>query len=99
MATAYQPDAFQNDAFQIEIEIVKTRIGAGYSGRYITPVITINGKILEYEKKHLEKLKGLLILKGKIDSIDKNAISEINVKLKPKSEIDIETLLYILADE
>lgn len=97
--TAFQPDAFQNNAFQIIIEVVKQKDYARYTGRFATPLITVNGKILENEKKHLEELKGLLILRGKIDSIDKNTISEINVKLKPKSEIDIETLLYILADE
>ena len=93
MRTAFQPNAFQNNAFQIEI--TPERPGKIRKKPIITQII-INGRILEYEKKHIEKIKALLLLQGKISTKDADYIEKIKVKIKGKKDIDIEELLLIL---
>lgn len=95
--TAFQKNAFQNNAFQIEI--ILAPLFPGRVRKKPIPTIIVNGRIVEYEKKHLEELKAILLLSGRIKAIDRDHIEKIICSLKTKENIDIERLLIMLADE
>lgn len=95
MITAFQSNAFQNDAFQIYIPPPPLP-GVPPSIIDFRPII-IGGRIYEIQEANREEITCLIIISGIMNCYQNMFINNLDIFVKSKYEKDLEDILLLAA--